>query len=45
MAGWYAEHGCEAFYRLLWGDAAIAGELQSRLQACGAWRVGEALAE
>jgi hypothetical protein len=45
MAGWYAEHGCEAFYRLLWADAAIARQLQSRLHACGAWRVAEALAE
>lgn len=45
MAGWYAEHGCQSFYSNLWTDAAIAAELQSRLEAAGAWRVGEALAE
>ena len=45
MAGWYAERGCEAFYRHVWKDAAVASQLESRLRACGAWRVAEALAE
>lgn len=45
MAGWYADHGCEGFYRALWGEAVLAAQLKSRLQACGAWRVAEALAQ
>ena len=45
MAGWNAEHGCEAFYRLLWEDAEVAGQLESRLREAGAWRLAEALAE
>lgn len=45
MAGWYAEHGCEAFYKLVWQDAAVARELESRLRESGAWRIAEALAE
>jgi len=45
MAGWYAEHGCEAFYTLVWEDAAVAAELQSRLEKSGAWRIAKALAE
>lgn len=44
MAGWYSQYGCEAFYQLLWQDGAVAAELESRLRACGAWRVAEALA-
>ncbi len=45
MAGWYGEQGCEAFYKLLWEDDAIAGQLESLLRASGAWRLAEALAE
>jgi hypothetical protein len=45
MAGWYAEHGCEDFYRNLWRDDPVVAELRSRLTQCGAWRVAEALAE
>jgi hypothetical protein len=45
MAGWHAEHGCEPFYKLLWQDAAVATQLESRLRECGAWRIAEALAE
>jgi len=44
MAGWYAEHGCEDFYRQVWRDDAIAAQLRERLTACGAWRVAAALA-
>lgn len=45
MAGWYAEFGCEAFYRQVWGDDRVVAELKSRLAECGAWRIAEALAE
>jgi hypothetical protein len=45
MAGWYAEFGCEAFYRNLWRDEQVVAELQSRLAECGARRVAEALAD
>jgi len=45
MAGWYAEFGCEGFYRKLWDDEQVAAELKSRLIQCGAWRVAETLAE
>lgn len=44
MAGWYAEHGCDDFYRCLWDDTAISVELKARLQASGAWQIAEALA-
>jgi hypothetical protein len=44
MAGWYAEHGCEDFYRHLWDDPRIAAELEPRLRASGAWQIVEALA-
>lgn len=43
MAGWYAEHGCQDFYRCLWDDPRVAAELRSRLEACGAWQVVAAL--
>jgi len=45
MAGWYAEQGCEAFYRVVWTDENVVSELESRLSQCGAWRIAEALAE
>ena len=45
MAGWFAERGCDAFYRKLWKDDRVARELKSRLAGCGAWRIAEALAE
>ena len=44
MAGWEAEHGCEAFYACLWDDKRIAEALRKRLQESGAWRVAEAIA-
>ena len=43
MAGWYADFGCSAFYKELWTDPKVVSELESRLRACGAWRVAEAL--
>ena len=45
MAGWYAENGCEAFYRRVWDDPNVVNELEPRLQNCGAWRIAQALAE
>jgi len=45
MAGWYAEFGCEGFYRNLWRCKRLVAELRSRLAQCGAWRVAEALAD
>jgi hypothetical protein len=44
MAGWYAEHGCEAFYANLWKDAGIVAELEARLRASGAWQIAATLA-
>jgi hypothetical protein len=43
MAGWYAEFGCAAFYKNLWADPKIACELETRLRACGAWRIADQL--
>jgi len=45
MAGWYANAGCEGFYRAVWGYPQLVTELRTRLTACGAWRVAEVLAE
>ena len=45
MAGWYAEFGSDAFFREIWHDEGVATQLESRLRACGAWRIGEMLAE
>ena len=45
MAGWYAEFGCEGFYRQLWRSERVVAELRSRLTQCGTWRVAEALAD
>jgi hypothetical protein len=43
MAGWYAIHGCESFYQMLWEDASVAAELRARLEGSGAWAVIEAI--
>lgn len=43
MAGWYAGFGCAAFYKNLWTIPQVASELETRLKACGAWRVAERL--
>ena len=45
MAGWYAEGGCEYFYRRVWTDPRIAAELEARLMGIDAWRVAEVLAQ
>jgi len=44
MAGWYAEHGCEAFYSNLWNDPQVVAELNTRLQRSGAWQIAATLA-
>jgi hypothetical protein len=44
MAGWYAEHGCEAFYSNLWNDPRVVAELESRLRSSGAWQIATTLA-
>jgi hypothetical protein len=44
MAGWYAEHGCEAFYTNLWNDPLVVAELDKRLRASGAWKIAVSLA-
>lgn len=43
MAKWYPERGRDCFYRLIWEDAKVADELESRLRATGAWSIAEAL--
>lgn len=35
MAGWAADHGCEAFFEQLWQDKKIVGELQPLLNEAG----------
>ncbi|MGV3721253.1 MAG: hypothetical protein ACO1SX_10135 [Actinomycetota bacterium] len=43
MAGWYAIHGCDSFYSMLWEDPSVAAELRTRLEGSGAWAVIEAI--
>lgn len=43
MAGWYAEHGCQDFFRHLWDDEKIMPELRSRLQQSGDWDIAQEL--
>lgn len=45
MAGWYADSGCEDFYRSLWRDTEVAAELKQILRHNGSWRVAEALVQ
>jgi len=45
MAGWYPDHGCEAFYSQLWSEPDIAAELRQRLESSGAWRIADNVAE
>jgi hypothetical protein len=44
MAGWYAEHGCEAFFSNQWNDPNVVAELTSRLQSSGTWQIAAMLA-
>jgi len=44
FAKWYAQHhGYGNFYRALWRDPAVAGQLESRLRESGAWKPVEDL--
>lgn len=43
MAGWYAEHGCEDFYRFIWTNALVRQQLDELLHAAGAGRLLEVL--
>jgi hypothetical protein len=45
MAGWYAEHGCEDFYRQVWREPTIARELENRLRPSSAWNIAELAAQ
>jgi len=38
LAGWYADHGCEAFFKCLWDDPGVVSELRRRLEETGAWK-------
>jgi len=38
LAKWYAEHGADDFFRALWRDEAVAGQLRARLEKTGAWQ-------
>lgn len=43
MAGWYAGRGCENFFRAVWEEVRLVSELETQLNASGAWRVAESL--
>ena len=44
MAGWYAEHGCDDFYRCLWDENLVCEALIQRLETSGAWAIAQSLA-
>ncbi len=44
MAGWYAENGCDDFFRHVWRDPSIASQLRHRLSRTTAWALASALA-
>lgn len=44
MAGWYADGGCEYFYRRIWDEPRVVQALESRLTHCGAWQVAKRIA-
>ena len=44
MAGWYADHGCEGFYRFVWNDPAVVTQLKTRLEGCGVLRLMQEIA-
>jgi len=43
MAGWYADHGCDDFYRAVWRDGRIAAELERRIALATGRRLLERL--
>ena len=44
FAGWYAHHGAEDFYRLIWSDELIANQIETRLRMVEGWTQMEDLA-
>lgn len=43
LAKWFAQSGCEDFYRAVWRDDAVRAQLETRLRAMGSWSIVEAL--
>ena len=45
MAGWFARHGCDDFYRCLWDEdeKAIREQIIQRLTRSGAWAIAQSL--
>lgn len=43
MAGWYADRGCDSFFRAVWQDERVVVHLTKYLEASGAWRIGGAV--
>ena len=39
MAGWYAQGGCEEFFRAVWRDDKVVPELEALLRASSAWTI------
>lgn len=37
MAGWFADFGCDAFWRELWRDPRLVAALRERLECSGVW--------
>lgn len=37
MGGWFAEHGCDEFFRAVWSRPAMVKALQTRIAANGSW--------
>ncbi len=44
LAKWYAEHGADDFFRVVWRTEAVAEQLRRRLKTTGAWATVESLA-
>ena len=42
MGAWFAEHGCDAFYQVMWTQPLLARALMRHLDATGAWSTLEA---
>jgi hypothetical protein len=45
LAKWYAEHGCNDFYREVWRDPRVAAQLELRLKQSGAWAHVQAMCD
>ncbi len=39
MAGWYADHGCDDFYKEIWREEKVRPLLERKLNEIGAWEV------